>query len=491
MSPDDLDRKQDERLNRTRADERARAQRTLDQTRTQARKPQPQPQPRAQQKKQPSRIKTGAQRIGNVAKKAAPEMPQGRIRGGGAALALGATGAQTAQTPTETYYKRFGIEPRNDGTITGDLLPNIGIRTLGAASDLADAATFGVAGNLFYRDRQPVIPGENQPQQPPVSRPQGQSAGGMRPGAQSGAQQGNGANKPQRTAKPSGGAIQRNGNTFSDQQIAGGADFTPAGGGLAASTAQPGRPTTAQRLRQSGQRREARQANEQAQIERRRTRSTQQEQARATRRQNQQERANMMRMLKANANGGPGVSARMQREAQTMLAQMAGNNEMPEVMAPQSPEEAQALALRGQEASQQAMLAQQQQTQQGFANEREALQTDVMRQLQNIGSLSPEQRQNLVDRALVMQGESPSDAQGSFSLSTLQGGPSDPEQAVVLNERTGEYQLIGQGAGGGGAQGQPTPTPEEFIAVAQNDPNYRGLSREQILAAYRRFYGDV
>lgn len=72
-------------------------------------------------------------------------------------LAVATTGAQAindvASTDTEDYATRFGIQPRNDGTILGDLLPNIGLRTLGAASDLGNALTFGLAGN-FFRDKQ-------------------------------------------------------------------------------------------------------------------------------------------------------------------------------------------------------------------------------------------------------------------------------------------------------------------------------------------------
>jgi hypothetical protein len=62
--------------------------------------------------------------------------------------ALVSTAIDTANTPTEDYRKRFGMET-NDPSLLGDL----GVRTLGAASDLGNALTFGQAGKL-YRDKQ-------------------------------------------------------------------------------------------------------------------------------------------------------------------------------------------------------------------------------------------------------------------------------------------------------------------------------------------------
>jgi hypothetical protein len=66
----------------------------------------------------------------------------------GALGALAGTAAATASTPTEDYRKRFGLET-SDPSLAGD----IGVRTLGAASDLGNAMTMGLAGR-FYRDKQ-------------------------------------------------------------------------------------------------------------------------------------------------------------------------------------------------------------------------------------------------------------------------------------------------------------------------------------------------
>ena len=69
----------------------------------------------------------------------------------GVAGALGATALTVAGTPTEQYRERFGMElgPGEDATFMGDL----GVRTLGAASDLGNVMTFGLAGR-GYRDLQ-------------------------------------------------------------------------------------------------------------------------------------------------------------------------------------------------------------------------------------------------------------------------------------------------------------------------------------------------
>lgn len=86
-------------------------------------------------------------------------MPSGRLAKAGVIGALAATGLSTASTPTEQYRERFGLETK-DPSLLGD----IGVRTLGAASDLGNAATFGLAGK-FYRDN----PNAEQPPTTPVT----------------------------------------------------------------------------------------------------------------------------------------------------------------------------------------------------------------------------------------------------------------------------------------------------------------------------------
>jgi len=64
--------------------------------------------------------------------------------------ALASTGFAVADTPTEQYRERFGMQT-NDPSLLGDL----GVRTLGAASDLGNALTLGQAGR-FYADKQRI-----------------------------------------------------------------------------------------------------------------------------------------------------------------------------------------------------------------------------------------------------------------------------------------------------------------------------------------------
>jgi hypothetical protein len=66
----------------------------------------------------------------------------------GAAGALAGTAITTATTPTEDYRERFGLET-DDPSLLGD----VGVRALGAASDLGSVLTFGAADRL-YRDKQ-------------------------------------------------------------------------------------------------------------------------------------------------------------------------------------------------------------------------------------------------------------------------------------------------------------------------------------------------
>lgn len=93
-----------------------------------------------------------------VARVAGPR-PLGAVRGavnraagvvGGAAvpIALGATAAQGLTTDTEQYAKRFGLENTQPG-----VMRDLGIRTLGAASDLGNTMALGIPKALgMFRD---------------------------------------------------------------------------------------------------------------------------------------------------------------------------------------------------------------------------------------------------------------------------------------------------------------------------------------------------
>ena len=70
--------------------------------------------------------------------------------------ALASTGFAVADTPTERYRERFGLGDYNPEDSNGMLFAkDLGVRALGAASDLGNAMTLGQAGR-FYADKQRI-----------------------------------------------------------------------------------------------------------------------------------------------------------------------------------------------------------------------------------------------------------------------------------------------------------------------------------------------
>lgn len=77
-----------------------------------------------------------------------PGTPKSALGKLGSVGALADTAYTGFNTSTEDYRKRFGLET-DDPSLLGD----VGVRTLGAASDLGNAMTFGLASK-FFRDKQ-------------------------------------------------------------------------------------------------------------------------------------------------------------------------------------------------------------------------------------------------------------------------------------------------------------------------------------------------
>lgn len=77
----------------------------------------------------------------------------------GALGALAGTALEAGSTSTDDYRERFGMEPGNMDTSP---MADVGVRALGAASDLGNLLTFGAAGHL-YRDKQRKA-GASQPE---------------------------------------------------------------------------------------------------------------------------------------------------------------------------------------------------------------------------------------------------------------------------------------------------------------------------------------
>lgn len=74
--------------------------------------------------------------------------PSSKLGKAGVVGALASTALDVAGTDTDQYRKRFGMETDNP-SFAGDL----GVRALGAASDLGNVMTLGLAGK-YYRDKQ-------------------------------------------------------------------------------------------------------------------------------------------------------------------------------------------------------------------------------------------------------------------------------------------------------------------------------------------------
>jgi hypothetical protein len=70
-----------------------------------------------------------------------------RLAGTGAPVAGLAAASDGFNTDTETYAKRFGLENTEPG-----LLRDVGVRSLGLASDVANNATLGLAKKYLYRE---------------------------------------------------------------------------------------------------------------------------------------------------------------------------------------------------------------------------------------------------------------------------------------------------------------------------------------------------
>ena len=147
----------------------------------------------------PSRISAASGAIRNAASKLSS------FAGGLAApLTLGATAGQAALTDTEDYAKRFGLENTQPG-----LARDLGIRALGAASDLGNTLALGLPKAFLYRDggdataAAPAAPVAT----PAVPNTNRQALQGAAPTAA--------------TPAPVDGQVIRNGNSFSGTNVTG------------------------------------------------------------------------------------------------------------------------------------------------------------------------------------------------------------------------------------------------------------------------------
>lgn len=156
---------------------------------------------------------------------------------GGVYLGAASSLLANADTGSDQYRERFGFgdqAPEELGTAKG-FAKDFGIRTLGYASDLGNALTFGQAGR-FYRDKQRIAAEGNTAKPAPAEQPAAQSTAqpdtASRPNTMPATQP-----AQQSPAQPLANNITRNGNNFSGNNISPG--FTINGQPYNGSTLNP------------------------------------------------------------------------------------------------------------------------------------------------------------------------------------------------------------------------------------------------------------
>lgn len=204
----------------------------------------PGPQPAgAQSAAQPQPAKPAATtRLGQVAGRAGGAVRQAInspvARAFVAPAAAASSAADTFETPTSDYETRFGFGPSTSDSPTVNLVRDIGVRALGAASDLGNTLTLGAAGQ-FYRDKQAKA-GQLTPADPVPAQP-----GGAAPTAAPATAPATAPAQVAATAAPAQplGRVTRVGNSYSGENVAGNVEFVdaagnprPAGGGFVGGT---------------------------------------------------------------------------------------------------------------------------------------------------------------------------------------------------------------------------------------------------------------
>lgn len=127
----------------------------------------------------------------------------------------GISAGETFDTPTSDYETRFGFGPSSSDSPAVNLVRDIGVRALGAASDLGNTMTGGLAGQ-FYRDKQAKA-GQLTPSDPVPAAPAGALPPPVPAPAAAPAQVTAGIPAP---AQPT-GQVTRVGNSYSGANVSG------------------------------------------------------------------------------------------------------------------------------------------------------------------------------------------------------------------------------------------------------------------------------
>jgi len=195
--------------------------------------------------------------------------------------------------------------------------------------------------------------------------------------------------------------------------------------------------------------------------------------------------------LQEAASGRGSVSAKGQQAAIQALADFTkgGGGRDTSLVGGVTPTGRSGAAVRAEQA--QADQAEQEGIAAGIATQQAARQQQISDQLGQIGTLPPEQRRALIDRALVSQGKDP-DASRYESIEDIVAYDqfNTPIKARGLFD-THTQQRIGGGQAPAVGNGQSAPASfDQFVKEFRQDPRAKNYSDEEIKALYNSRYGN-
>ncbi|NKF21568.1 hypothetical protein [Solimonas marina] len=406
-------------------------------------------------------------------------------------IAIGSSIGSFAR-PTEDYYNRFGLDPRTVGqngfkdlaARTGGVISDLGasvldaglapvnfVRQFGGAAPLQTFSSIVQANDNPAPRQNSAAPGRGTTPQQPVTT--GSSAGQPALGQQTARSPAQQRSSTQNQAPP---GVYRRGNTFSDQPISHGVQFTPQRGGYVQAAPDDSQPSLTQRYQRladdlAGARNVERARQAQAF-------------AASTAAENQIAARNLLQNELRNARQrGLVPGSRFEAQLIGKLADITA--QAPDKAFVQTPEEEDALTtsqrqrqLQTKQADQQGRQADQQTIAANLANQATSRQQQLLSQIDQLpGDADPSLRRSLVDRALLAQGKDP-DA-GRFQAIESVGG----NDAFPIKTRSLYDTRTGRVIGGTGAVGQQAQPPAGFkqIGTSNGKPVYEDANGKRII----------
>ncbi|MES2488538.1 MAG: hypothetical protein V4607_02015 [Pseudomonadota bacterium] len=402
--------------------------------------------------------------------------------------------------PTEDYYNRLGLDPK---TVGENGFKDVAARTAGVVSDVGagvlDIGTGAVNVARGFGGAEPIqsfgsiLRANDNPAQQGIAAPLPNPASIARPTNLPNDPRAVSAQDDAPGADGASSGVYRNGNTFSDQPIAGGVEFNAAkkGGGVSVIGNEQDLKRTQDFVNQSQQQSLDARARQSVDL------------AASTSSENQIAQRNALNDSARNARisaGSVGLvkGGRTQRQLLAAATDFEGRAADAAGRAPnkdfiRTPEQEQELRLNDQQAKTQNALGGEQAIAQGLQNKNAQRQQSIIDQLsdQNLGS---DARRVLERQALIGLGKDPREASlqrvrsvagtDSFGQPIMADSLYDSENKKWLTPPSGAAQpAMGSG-------GQEAPTLDKFLAAAKADPRNKGQSDDQLKAYYQRTYGQ-